>query len=256
MFTKSLGFGLILVVGTALADVAETFNCRAGGAAALFNPDWEDNILLVATVNEDRTSGTIQVAGITHNARYWVEGIDRRWNWGDGKDWKYSFIIKPDGSAAYYDLSHVEPGESTGPRDFFVCEDELKQRKSAELERQRADIERERQREIERQRAERERQRRIEEEAALAEMAAYRFALVQKVLRNWARPASARAELDCLVAVRQTATGDVISADVVSCNGDAATERSIEAAVKKASPLPVPDNPVLFDPNLRFRFIP
>jgi colicin import membrane protein len=144
--------------------------------------------------------------------------------------------------------------------------------REAELERRRQEQELERQREIERQRAENERRRREAEAASLAaaiaeedermramssnEMAAYQFALQQKVLRNWARPASARAGLDCLVAVRQTATGDVISADVVSCNGDAATERSIEAAVKKASPLPLPDNPVLFDPNLRFRFIP
>ena len=142
----------------------------------------------------------------------------------------------------------------------------------AELERRRVEAELQRQREVERQRAENERLRRESEAAVLQdainaedarlqamnsnEMAAYRFALQQKVLRNWARPASARAGLDCLVQVRQSATGEVISARVVSCNGDAAVERSIEAAVYKASPLPLPDNAVLFDPNLRFRFIP
>ena len=88
------------------------------------------------------------------------------------------------------------------------------------------------------------------------EMAAYQFALQQKVERMWARPASAPDDLDCVVQVRQSAAGDVISARVVTCNGDAATERSIEAAVKKASPLPLPQNRLLFDPNLRFRFIP
>jgi colicin import membrane protein len=88
------------------------------------------------------------------------------------------------------------------------------------------------------------------------EMAAYQFALQQKVLRNWARPASAQAGLDCLVQVRQSATGEVMSARVMTCNGDAAVKRSIEAAVYKASPLPLPENRLLFDPNLRFRFIP
>ena len=88
------------------------------------------------------------------------------------------------------------------------------------------------------------------------EMAAYQFALQQKVLRMWARPASAQPGLDCVVQVRQSAAGEVLSARVVSCNGDAAVERSIEAAVFKASPLPLPENSVLFDPNLRFRFIP
>ena len=151
------------------------------------------------------------------------------------------------------------------------AEDQRK-REEAELERKRVEAEQERQREIERQRAENERLRRESEAAVLQdainaedarlqamnsnEMAAYQFALQQKVLRNWARPASARAGLDCLVQVRQTATGEVISANVVSCNGDAAVERSIVAAVHKASPLPLPENTVLFDPNLRFRFIP
>jgi colicin import membrane protein len=152
-------------------------------------------------------------------------------------------------------------------------EEARKQREQeAELERQRQQAEIERQQAIERQRLENERLRREAEQAAFAdaieqedarlqamnsnEMAAYQFALQQKVLRNWARPASARAGLDCLVQVRQSATGEVISANVVSCNGDAAVERSIEAAVYKASPLPLPENAVLFDPNLRFRFIP
>jgi len=153
-------------------------------------------------------------------------------------------------------------------------EDEARRQREqeAELERQRQQAELERQQEIERQRLENERQRREAEAAVLQdainaedarlqamnsnEMAAYQFALQQKVLRNWARPASARAGLDCLVQVRQSATGEVVSANVVSCNGDAAVERSIEAAVYKASPLPLPENAVLFDPNLRFRFIP
>ena len=77
-----------------------------------------------------------------------------------------------------------------------------------------------------------------------------------QVFRILAADKLAQAGLDCLVQVRQSATGEVISARVVSCNGDAAVERSIEAAVYKASPLPLPDNWLLFDPNIRFRFIP
>jgi colicin import membrane protein len=126
--------------------------------------------------------------------------------------------------------------------------------REAELERQRQQAEIERQQEIERQRLENERLRREAEQAVLAdaiaeedarlqamnsnEMAAYQFALQQKVLRNWARPASARAGLDCLVQVRQSATGEVISANVVSCNGDAAVERSIIAAVCRCLIMP------------------
>ena len=151
------------------------------------------------------------------------------------------------------------------------AEDQRK-REEADLERKRVEAEQERQREIERQRAENERLRRESEAAVLQdainaedarlqamnsnEMAAYQFALQQRVLRYWARPPSTRDGLDCLVQVRQSATGEVLSANVVSCNGNDAVERSIEAAVYNASPLPLPDNPVLFDPNLRIRFKP
>ncbi len=151
-------------------------------------------------------------------------------------------------------------------------EAERKRKEEEELERQRVEAERKRQEDIRRQREENERRRREEEEAArqaeiaaeeqLAEarnsddMARYMFALQQKVVRNWARPASARAGLDCVVRVRQTASGDVISVNVMSCNGDEAVVRSIEAAVRKASPLPVPANPILFEPDLRFVFKP
>ncbi|MDJ0699270.1 MAG: TonB C-terminal domain-containing protein [Woeseiaceae bacterium] len=151
-------------------------------------------------------------------------------------------------------------------------EAERKRREEEELERKRQEAERKRQEDIRRQREENERRRREQEEAARqAEIAAeerltearssddmtrYMFALQQKVVRNWARPASARAGLDCVVRVRQTASGDVISVNVVSCNGDEAVVRSIEAAVRKASPLPVPANPILFEPDLRFVFKP
>jgi len=134
-------------------------------------------------------------------------------------------------------------------------ETERLKREEAEKEKKRIEAEKKREEDIRRQREENERLRReLEAEQRAAElqaderrfaaanspeMAAYQFALQQKVLRNWARPASAQPGLDCLVQVRQSATGEVISARVVSCNGDAAVERSIEAAVKKASPLPL-----------------
>jgi colicin import membrane protein len=58
------------------------------------------------------------------------------------------------------------------------------------------------------------------------------------------------------VRVRQTPGGEVLDARVLSCNGDAAVERSIEAAVRRASPLPVPENSLLFDSTIIFEFRP
>jgi colicin import membrane protein len=77
-----------------------------------------------------------------------------------------------------------------------------------------------------------------------------------RIKQNWDRPLSARPGIDCVVNVVQLPTGDVMSAQVASCNGDDAVRRSIERAVMEASPLPKPPNPALFQRNLRVNFKP
>jgi colicin import membrane protein len=100
-----------------------------------------------------------------------------------------------------------------------------------------------------------------EEEALLAasqsgEMSQY-IALIQNTVeRNWVRPASAQAGLECEVAVKQIPGGQVIDVQTVRCNGDDTVRKSIEDAVRRSSPLPVPANPLLFDRNLTFFFTP
>jgi colicin import membrane protein len=78
----------------------------------------------------------------------------------------------------------------------------------------------------------------------------------QKVERNWLRPPSIQAGQSCEVFVRQTALGDVISVNVQACSSDVAFRNSIERAVWKASPLPPPPNPEVFDNEIRFTFRP
>ena len=145
-------------------------------------------------------------------------------------------------------------------------EAERKKKEEEEKERQRQEAERKRQEDIERQRQENERlrreleaeQRQAEVEAEerrfaarnSAEMAAYQFAIAQKVRRSWAVPASAGPETRCTVRVTQLPGGEVVSVNIISCNGDAAVQRSVEAAIRRASPLPEPSNPDLFDRNL------
>ena len=145
-------------------------------------------------------------------------------------------------------------------------EAERKKREEEELERKRQEAERKRQEDIQRQREENER-RRLELEAeqrqaeleaeerrfaarSSAEMAAYQFAIAQKIRRNWAVPASAGPETRCSVRVTQLSGGEVVSVNIISCNGDAAVQRSVEAAIRRSSPLPEPSNPDLFDRNL------
>ncbi len=77
-----------------------------------------------------------------------------------------------------------------------------------------------------------------------------------RIKQNWDRPLSARPGIDCTVRVVQLPSGDVMSAVVGACNGDAAVRTSIERAVMKASPLPKPPNAALFERNLNVRFQP
>jgi colicin import membrane protein len=134
-------------------------------------------------------------------------------------------------------------------------------RRQAEIERQQA-IERQREenrREEERLQAEA-REQEIADESELisarnsSEMGAYLAAIQNKVVRNWVRPATARDDLECYVAITQLPNGEVVSVRVVRCNGDDVVVRSIEAAVRKASPLPLPENTLLFLRDFQFRF--
>jgi len=151
-------------------------------------------------------------------------------------------------------------------------EAEDKEREEKEKERKRVEAEKKRQDDIRRQREENERLRReLEAEERTAEIAAeerrmaaasspamavYTNVIMQKIQRNWAMPASAFEGMSCVVMVRQTRTGEVISARIASCNGDDAVRRSIEAAVMRASPLPEPSDPDLFRPELRITMVP
>ena len=77
-----------------------------------------------------------------------------------------------------------------------------------------------------------------------------------RIQQNWIRPASAVPGLECIVNVTQIPSGDVIDVRIDRCNGDEAVIRSIEAAVIRASPLPRPPIPALFERNLQVVFHP
>jgi colicin import membrane protein len=151
------------------------------------------------------------------------------------------------------------------------ADEERQKQEEAEKERQRLEAEKKREAEIERQRQENERLRQEAEAARQAEIdaeshrleamtanakAAYIFAIQQKIARNWVKPPTASAGIECIVNVQQLPGGEVVSVTIGQCNGDSAVRRSIEAAVYKASPLPAPSDPSVFDRNLRLEFRP
>jgi colicin import membrane protein len=98
-----------------------------------------------------------------------------------------------------------------------------------------------------------------EEAAALARsgvMDEYRALLVQTIERNWIRPPSARAGLQCTLYVTQAPGGTVVDVKLGACNGDEAVRESITNAVYKASPLPAPRDPRAFERRLEIVFQP
>lgn len=111
----------------------------------------------------------------------------------------------------------------------------------------------EREAELRRQLAEEEHVSAVEASPARAQ---YIARLAARIQNAWIKPPSARAGLDCVVNITQIPGGEVTSAHVSQCNGDAAARASIENAVYRASPLPAPPDAALFERNLLIHFHP
>ncbi len=93
---------------------------------------------------------------------------------------------------------------------------------------------------------------------ALAEADKYKALIRQKVSRNWNRPPGTAKGLQCTVRVKLVPGGEVLQATVVRSSGVPLFDRSVENAVYKASPLPIPSDPELFDyfREIEFQFKP
>jgi colicin import membrane protein len=136
-----------------------------------------------------------------------------------------------------------------------VAEIERKQKEEAERRKSAEDARLQQQREAElRNQIEEEEGRSQAENSGLLNQ--YIAMIEQRIVRNWNRPPSARPGLECRVRVAQTPGGTVLSVQIDQCNGDAAVRQSIEAAVMRASPLPPPPDPRLFERNLVLVFKP
>lgn len=137
---------------------------------------------------------------------------------------------------------------------------EEKRLADAEARRQQLEAQQRRETEAAARRAEFEAEQRRMEAAKQQRLSTLRGSYIadiqNKVERNWIRPASAREGLKCKVVVHQIPGGEVINVTVTECTGDDVFRRSVEAAVFKASPLPRPSDPDLFDREIVFNFKP
>jgi colicin import membrane protein len=87
-------------------------------------------------------------------------------------------------------------------------------------------------------------------------LASWLSQIAAKINRAWRRPPTARPGIECMLNVTQVPGGEVTEVSIGECNGDQAVRESIETAVYRASPLPPPPDPALFDRHLRIDFKP
>src|ERR1700691_825967 len=87
-------------------------------------------------------------------------------------------------------------------------------------------------------------------------LAQYQAMISARIERAWIRPPSAHAGISCQVHITQVPGGGVTAVQVGSCNGDEAVRQSIAHAAYRASPLPAPSDPALFDRDVVVTFAP
>jgi colicin import membrane protein len=97
---------------------------------------------------------------------------------------------------------------------------------------------------------------RLQAARASGAMSTWAAQIQARIQRAWIRPPSARAGLDCTLYVTQVPGGEVANVKLGSCNGDDAVKQSILDAAYRASPLPAPADPSLFERNLEVTFRP
>jgi colicin import membrane protein len=122
--------------------------------------------------------------------------------------------------------------------------------KQAQLEKE----ETERQQKIAEQKRQAEQKKRAAYEQS--EVAKFKGMIRNQITRNWIFPASYQKGMKCKVLVRIIPGGDVISVKVIQSSGNIAFDNSVERAVYKAAPLPVPKaDSGLFDQFREVEFV-
>ncbi len=135
------------------------------------------------------------------------------------------------------------------------AEKKAAEEKRKKEQRRKAEAEKKRQAELRRQQ---ERERAERERLSRGIVNKYVALIARKIERNWRQPLDAPRDLQCKIDIRLRSTGEVVSVKIAESSGNASFDRSVETAVRKASPLPVPKDSVIFKEFevMRLRFEP
>ena len=83
----------------------------------------------------------------------------------------------------------------------------------------------------------------LDEATLRAEVGKYAARFRSRVERSWSIPADSPSGLMCLLKIELQPDGKVQNVSITQSSGDEAFDRSAVAAVKKAAPFPLPENP-------------
>jgi len=119
--------------------------------------------------------------------------------------------------------------------------------KAAEKQKQKIDQEKQKQKEKELAEQKLMQQLQQEQDSLLAvkgEVDRYMMLLANKIHQNWRQPIGFDfSQMKCLVLVKLLPTGEVMDVSILKSSGNLEFDRSTEVAVRKASPLPMSDDP-------------
>ncbi|MCW5584401.1 MAG: cell envelope integrity protein TolA, partial [Gammaproteobacteria bacterium] len=80
----------------------------------------------------------------------------------------------------------------------------------------------------------------------------YKALILQAISEHWVIPTQANKHLYCELMIRVAPGGMVLEVQVTRTSGDPSLDSSARAAVLKASPLPVPSDPGVFEAFRQF----
>lgn len=75
----------------------------------------------------------------------------------------------------------------------------------------------------------------------------YKAQIIQSIQQQWIVPTSAHKKSSCVLLIELAPGGVVLNVKTLRSSGDAVLDRSARVAVFKASPLPVPQDPAVFN---------
>jgi colicin import membrane protein len=131
-------------------------------------------------------------------------------------------------------------------------EEEKKKAVETQKRQEEQDLEKQRQEELEAEEKAREAEEQAKADKSLIDQ--YVAQIKDKIEKVFNNPATGQ-DLSCKIFVRLSPAGDVLEAKIVESSGNSAFDQWANTAVLAAQPLPVPEDPRIFDKMRAFNFI-